>query len=52
MTIDEVLVLHRALSPADIRAYVTAVQELAQARFPFHAPTDNPPRTAPAGRNK
>lgn len=35
MTIDEVLILNRALSPADVRAYVTAVRKLAEARFPF-----------------
>ena len=52
MTIDEVLILRRALSPAEIGAYVTAVQKLAKARFPFRAPTDSPPRTAPASRNK
>ncbi len=35
MTIDEILILNRPLSPADVRAYVTAVRKLADARFPF-----------------
>ena len=35
MTIDEVLILNRPLSPADVQAYVTAVRKLADARFPF-----------------
>lgn len=35
MTIDEVVLLDRALSPAEVRAYVTAVRKLAEAGFPF-----------------
>ena len=35
MTIDEVLVLGRALAAADIQAYTTAVRRLAEMHFPF-----------------
>jgi len=37
MTIDEVLVLDRALTGEEVRAYVHAVRRLAEARFPFQA---------------
>lgn len=37
MTIDELLVLDRALSPAEVGAYVTAVRKLAEAKMPFRA---------------
>ena len=39
MTIDEVLVLDRALTAGEVGAYVTAVTKLAEAGFPFEART-------------
>ena len=35
MTIDEVLILNRALTGADIQAYTTAIRHLAEVSFPF-----------------
>jgi hypothetical protein len=38
MTIDELMILDRALSPAEVAAYVEAVTKLAEVRFPFRQP--------------
>lgn len=37
MTVDEILVLDRALSADEVRDYVTAVRKLAEIGFPFEA---------------
>jgi len=37
MTVDELLVLDRALSGEEVADYVTAVRKLAERRFPFRA---------------
>jgi hypothetical protein len=47
MTIDEILILDRAMSAAEIADYVTAVRKLAEMQFPFSAGGTHNLRCAP-----